>query len=104
MDPETGILVLDEERRFRARRIAEARYAFRWHLPLYVFVNTGLVLIWWFTGGLQTFPWPIFPLVFWGLGLGAHYVSAYRTPGQDWIAKEMDKIIQQGQPGKKTGK
>jgi hypothetical protein len=27
------------ERRRRAREVAEARYGFRWHLPIYVLVN-----------------------------------------------------------------
>lgn len=94
--------ILDEERRFQARRIAEARYAFRWHLPAYVFVNAGLVAIWFFLGG--GFPWPIFPIVFWGLGLGAHYVSAYRTPGQDWIARETERVMQQKPEKKRTGR
>lgn len=91
MDRTVAFPVMDEERRFRARRIAEARYGFRWHLPVFIFVNAGLLAIWFFAG--QGFFWPVFPLVFWGLGLGAHYVSAYRAPGQDWIAGEMEKIM-----------
>jgi hypothetical protein len=35
----------DEERKRRARQIAEARYGFLWHLPIYIIVNLVLVAI-----------------------------------------------------------
>ena len=54
--------------RERARELALARYRLRWHLPVYVLVNAGLVLIWWTSGA--GFFWPAFPIVFWGLGVG----------------------------------
>jgi len=47
-------------------------------LGSYVGVNVLLILIWFFTGGVHVFPWFIFPLVFWGLGVIAHYVSVFR--------------------------
>ncbi len=47
--------------------IAEARYGFRWHLAIYIIVNLGLVAIWYFTDA--GFPWPLFPILFWGLGV-----------------------------------
>jgi hypothetical protein len=40
-----------------------------------------LFLIWLFTGGLATFPWFLFPLVFWGIGLAAHYLSVFAHTG-----------------------
>jgi len=40
----------DEERRKRARQIAEVRYGFLWHLPIYIIVNLGLVAIWYYSG------------------------------------------------------
>ncbi len=88
----------EDERGSRAREIAEARYGFRWHLVIYVVVNLGLVLIWYFAG--DGFPWPVFPLVFWGIGLASHYVGAYRTPGKAWIDRETERILsEQGGKG-----
>ncbi|MEE9593302.1 MAG: 2TM domain-containing protein [Thermoplasmata archaeon] len=87
-----------DNRRREAREIAEARYAFRWNLLLYGVVNAGLVGLWYFTGpftGASTFPWPLFPIVFWGIGVGAHYVAAYRQPGGGWIARETEKILRE---------
>ena len=82
----------DNGTRSRARELAEARYGFRWHLPIYVLVNAGLVFIWWNTGG--GFFWPGFPIFFWGIGLVGHYVGAYRTHGHDrWVDRETEKIL-----------
>jgi len=59
---------IDHERRRRARQMAEARWAFRFHLPIYLIVNAALVIIWFFTGP-SNFPWPVFPIFFWGIGV-----------------------------------
>src|SRR5213595_3740469 len=71
--------------------IAEARYGFRWHLAIYIIVNLGLVAIWYYTG--TGFPWPLFPILFWGLGVLGHYWGAYHTTGGGWIERETQKIL-----------
>ena len=82
-------MALDDRR--RAREIAEARYSFRWHFLAYIIVNPALVGLWYYTSA--SFFWPIFPIVFWGIGLTAHYLGAYRGGlGRDWVEKETDKI------------
>lgn len=83
----------DEEKRKRAREIAETRYWFRWHLIIYVIVNIGLFGIWYFTGALA-FVWPLIPAIFWAIGLIAHYMIAYRRIGVGWVDKETEKILQ----------
>src|SRR5256884_3932730 len=84
-------LAADDARLRRARMIAEARYGFRWHLAIYIIVNLGLVAIWYYTGA--GFPWPIFPILFWGLGVLGHYWGAYHTSGGGWIERETQKIL-----------
>lgn len=76
---------------------AEARYGFRWHLAAYAVVNGFLVALWVYTGSLtgEWFPWPVFPLVFWGLGLGSHYLAAYGRYPQAWVERETERILQQ---------
>lgn len=87
---------MDQEgRRRRARELAEVRYAFRWHLGMYVVVNVVLVGIWFFTSGPTGFFWPVFTIVFWGIFVIGHYVNAYRRPGRGWIEKETDKILRE---------
>ena len=82
---------VDEERRRKARRVAEARYGFLWHLPIYIVVNLVLVAVWLFSGA--GFPWPIFPIFFWGSGVVGHYIAAYRSSGQNWVDRETDRIL-----------
>ena len=79
--------------RERAREIAQSRYALRWHVPVYVLVNAGLVLLWW-TGGSGFF-WPAFPIVGWGVGVVLHYRSAYRSDANAWIDRETDRVLQE---------
>jgi hypothetical protein len=87
------LFAADDARLRRARMIAEARYGFRWHLAIYIIVNLGLVAIWYYTGA--GFPWPIFPILFWGLGVLGHYWGAYHTTGGGWIERETQKILQE---------
>ena len=82
---------VDEERRRKAGRVAEARYGFLWHLPIYIVVNLVLVAVWLFSGA--AFPWPIFPIFFWGIGVVGHYIAAYRSSGQNWVDRETDRIL-----------
>src|SRR2546427_6636175 len=91
-------LAADDARLRRARMIAEARYGFRWHLAIYIIVNLGLVAIWYYTGA--GFPWTIFPILFWGLGVLGHYWGAYHTTGGGWIERETQKILQEDEDRK----
>jgi len=77
----------------RARELAQARYGLRWHLLTYVLVNLGLLFIWWNTG--MGYFWPAFPILFWGIGVVVHYVSAYRTGGHGWIDREAERILRE---------
>ena len=86
---------LSEYDRARARKIAEVRYGFRWHLPIYLIVNGGLVGLWYFIGP-SFFPWPLFPIFFWGLGLISHYLIAYRRSlGGNWVDRETERILRE---------
>src|SRR5207253_2255839 len=51
------------------------RLGFRIHATVYVAVNLMLVLIWAITGA--GYPWFLFPLAAWGVGLAAHYATAH---------------------------
>ena len=67
---------------------------FRFHLPIYLIVNAALVIIWFFTGP-SNFPWPVFPIFFWGIGVFAHYMAAYHNPGGGWLDRETEKILKE---------
>ena len=82
-------MLSDEELRSRARRIAEAKIAFYIHFSVYLMVNSFFVLLWWFTGGLSVFPWFIFPVGLWGIGVVAHYIGAFG--GGSYIDRKADE-------------
>jgi hypothetical protein len=60
--------------------LAESRRGFKIHAAVYAAVMTGLIvlntLLIAFTDA--DFPWAIFPLIGWGIGLTFHYVYGYR--------------------------
>lgn len=72
----------DDELRRKARQRAEAKIGFYIHLGVFSGVNALLILIWWFTGGYEgVFPWFVFPLFGWGVGLLAQYLSVFLHTG-----------------------
>lgn len=58
------------ERRERLARHLEA--AWRHHLRVYLMVNALLVAIWLATTGPTSHPWPIYPILGWGIGMYFH--------------------------------
>jgi hypothetical protein len=61
----------------RTRRHRTARAVFGHHARTYVVVNLTLVALWaigWWLRG-DFYPWVIYPIVGWGVGLAMHYVA-----------------------------
>ncbi len=82
-------------------RIAQKRASFKRHLTAYVVINIFLWIIWFFTNetyGVDNsslpFPWPLWTMFGWGIGLVFHYLSAYVNTDQNPVGKEYDKLIQ----------
>ncbi|MCW4017735.1 MAG: 2TM domain-containing protein [Candidatus Bathyarchaeota archaeon] len=72
----------EEALRRKARARAEAKIGFYVNLAVYSVVNVFLILLWWFTGGYRgVFPWFIFPLFGWGIGLLIHYLMVFTRTG-----------------------
>ena len=66
----------DVELRRLAIRRADMKLAFRSHVLAYAVVNAGLVVIYMMTSFGDYF-WPIWPMLGWGIGVGAHAASVY---------------------------
>lgn len=71
-------MVTDEELREIARKSAKEKVSFYTHFAIYLSVNALLIAIWWATSGPVFFPWFIFPLFGWGIGIAAHFIDAFR--------------------------
>jgi len=87
----------DEELRKKAQKRAEEKVSFYIHLSVYIMVNLLLIVLWWINGGVSTFPWFIFPLIGWGIGLVAHGVGVFAGSSYvDKLAqKEFEKLKNQ---------
>jgi len=79
-----------------AKKRVEEKRGFYTHLVIYIVVNIMLVLIWWFTIGYDDgFPWFVFPLGGWGIGLLFHFLGVFffdRKLSSAAIEKEAEKI------------
>jgi hypothetical protein len=86
----------DPARYERARKRVEALRGFYIHLGVYVLVNAGLVLL-----NLITSPnnlWFYWPLLGWGIGLGAHALTVFgseRWFGPDWEERKIQELLDQ---------
>ena len=77
-----------------AKKRVEEKRGFFTHLAVYILVNIMLVLIWRFANG-GGFPWFIFPLGGWGIGLIIHFLNVFAFGGKSdrgAIEKEAARI------------
>jgi hypothetical protein len=88
----------DEALRAAAVRRLHRKREFLQHLASHLIVNTLLVTVW-LVVGLTTdfwFPWPLFPIVGWGIGLAFHAWATFGPPSrpisEDAIAREMQRL------------
>jgi hypothetical protein len=88
--------MVSEKLRQEARLKAEVKVGFYIHSAVYSGVNFVLFIIWWLTGG---FPWFVFPLLGWGVGLCAHFlrVFAHISITDRLVEKEYQQLIEKQQ-------
>ncbi len=69
----------EQELRELARRRVENRQGFIIHFILFLTVNLALFVIWRFSGA--RYPWFLWPLFGWGIGIVGHALSLWFGPG-----------------------
>lgn len=80
----------EEIYRIAGKRVEEKKGVFR-HLAVYIVVNIVLVLIWAFPSG-GGYPWFLWPLGGWGIGLVFHALGVFVFNKQTgWERKEIEK-------------
>jgi hypothetical protein len=82
----------DDQLREQAIAQLKKKRDFATHAVVYLLVNAFLVAIWAFTG--SDFFWPIFPILGWGIGLGANAWDVYgRKPiSEGEIQQEIHRL------------
>ncbi len=75
------------------KRVEEKRGFFN-HLAVYIIVNAMLVLIWAFPSG-GGYPWFLFPLGGWGIGITFHFLGVFVSSGKsDWERRAVDREME----------
>jgi 2TM domain len=91
-------ITMEEDQELRQQAIVRLKKKsdFKAHLLAYVLVNAFLLVIWAATGA--GFPWPIFPIFGWGIGVAFNAWDAYgrTTPTESEIAREMNALRHSG--------
>lgn len=82
---------LDNDVRELAKRRVRARTGFLVHMLMYAIVNAGLILIW--SMSETTYPWFIWPLFGWGVGIASHAVALLFGPDSAREARAIEREI-----------
>ena len=88
--------------------IARMRASFKSHLFSYVVVNAALWAIWFTTKGYRWdnvdqfhTPWPVWPMIGWGIGLAFHFLRAYVYPYTNSVEHEYQKLQKENKTSNK---
>jgi hypothetical protein len=80
-------------------QLARARVGFKVHATIYGLVITGLWTIWYLSTGPDSYPWPVWSMAGWGIGLTMHFLGAFVLPKAFSAQKEYDQLKRkQSQP------
>ena len=77
----------------QARKRVEEKKGFYIHFAVYILVNIMLMIIWAVTGA--GFPWFVFPLGGWGIGVLFHFLGVFVFSRQSaWEKREIEKEVE----------
>ena len=88
---------METEREKELWKLAKKRVGFKRHLATYIVINGFLWLMWYFTDHREAdaeagIPWPVFPMLGWGIGIIFSFLNAYVFTKHDSIEKEYEKL------------
>jgi hypothetical protein len=88
---------VEDDRESQIRSRVRQMREFYTHLVVYIVVNLILVAIWYFTNGIDGFPWFLFPLAGWGIGLFFHWYSVFVEHGflgKEWEDRKVAQLME----------
>ena len=90
---------MSEEEIYReARKRVEEKKGFYTHFAIYLLVNIILIIVWAATGA--GFPWFIFPLGGWGMGILFHFLGVFVFSRQtSWERRQIEKEVERLRKG-----
>ena len=76
--------------------IAKKRASFKSHFTIHLIMSAFFWLLWYLTGAKihngEGIPWPVWPMLGWGIGVLFHYIGAYVTYKNNSVEKEYNKL------------
>ena len=85
--------------------IAQKRAALKTHAVTYVIMNSFFWAVWFLSSSRHQMdfnmfnwdhlPWPVWPMLGWGIGLAFHFAGAYIFPRTNSIETEYEKLKNQ---------
>ncbi len=82
----------------QAKKRVEEKKGFYIHFAVYIAVNIMLVIIWSVTGA--GFPWFVFPLGGWGIGILFHFLGVFVfSQPSGWERREIEKEVERLKKG-----
>lgn len=77
--------------------IAKRRASFKKHITTYLIMSILFWVIWYFSSSRHTgvLPWPVWPMLGWGIGVGFHYIGAYVSTKDNSVEHEYEKLKQE---------
>jgi len=85
-----------QEKYTRARARVDELKSFYNHVIIYVIINALLAGVNYYSDGWR-FPWFLFPLLGWGIGLASHAVGTFRMnpfTGKDWEERKIKELME----------
>lgn len=77
--------------------IARRRASFKYHLVIYLVFIAFFWIVWALDDGHSRishgWPWPIWPMLGWGIGLLFHFLGAYVFPKDTTAEREYQKLV-----------
>lgn len=86
---------METEKERELWKLAKKRVGFKRHLATYIVINGMFWLLWYFTDHQEEsagVPWPVFPMLGWGIGVVFSYLNAYVLMKPDSVEKEYEKL------------
>ena len=80
--------------------LAQKRASFKYHFATYVVMNAFFWILWYLNGQHRThegWPWPVWPMLGWGIGLFFHFIGAYIAPKDNLAEREYQKLKNKNQ-------
>ncbi len=86
--------VSEKELYEKARKRVEEKKGFYAHFAIYILVNILLVIIWAFPAG-GGYPWFLWPLGGWGIGVLFDFLRVFVFSGQtEWDRRQVEKEVE----------